>query len=302
MLPFALLFVVSPARAWEPVAHKAAAIIARHRLNPAARAAVHELLGENESGRALELEDVAGCADGFAHDAGFRCAGAFKLEGEPAASVPWHFVNIPLAVKDPHITDYCPSKSGCISSQIDAEIATLRNRSASRQARQTALTLLVHLFADAHQPLHCADDGDFGGNKKSVDVELKGQKLNLHKIWDEAMMRPSEVDWRLPPAALAEKAQSFAADLESDLRRLDKDTIAQWLRGDLTSGSVLESWRIAREQIYPQYARDHGAIANAGRDDIGEAYRKKMQPIARRRIQMAGVRLAEILNQALSKS
>ena len=292
------MLVSPPAAAWEPVAHEAIAIVARHRLNSATLEATRKILGQDASGRQLELEDVAGCPDGFAHNPGFKCAGTFELEGKPSESAPWHFINIPISAKDPKPSDYC-AKSGCVWSQIDRELAVLRDENAPSDAKRSALAFVVHLVGDVHQPLHCADDRDFGGNKKLVDVEYHGQKIPLHKVWDEALMPPSQVDWRLPSDQLALRAQWLAGQLERDLATRSRAQVSDWTRGDLVTRATLEGWTIAKDKIYPRYAKDRGAIADDRHEAVGARYQREMEPIARERLETAGVRLAALLEGTL---
>jgi hypothetical protein len=45
------------------------------------------------------------------------------------------------------------------------------------------------LVADVHQPLHCADNGDRGGN--AIQVTFLGRRTNLHAVWDSGILAPA---------------------------------------------------------------------------------------------------------------
>ena len=45
---------------------------------------------------------------------------------------------------------------------------------------------LVHFVGDLHQPLHCADDNDRGGN--DVPVQLYTRSTKLHAVWDNGLI------------------------------------------------------------------------------------------------------------------
>lgn len=54
----------------------------------------------------------------------------------------------------------------CVTARIEWARGTLKTCDPD-EARK-ALSVLVHLVGDVHQPLHAADNGDFGGNGDTV--------------------------------------------------------------------------------------------------------------------------------------
>ncbi|MGD0130003.1 MAG: S1/P1 nuclease, partial [Terriglobia bacterium] len=60
-----------------------------------------------------------------------------------------------------------------------------------------ALKFVIHFVADLHQPLHCEDDGDNGGNARHVIFD--GHPDNLHWVWDTGLLQHITRD----PEALA---------------------------------------------------------------------------------------------------
>ncbi len=49
---------------------------------------------------------------------------------------------------------------------------------------------LVHFVGDMHQPLHCSDNNDQGGNKVLVKFGDRGgsRPYNLHSLWDSGLL------------------------------------------------------------------------------------------------------------------
>jgi hypothetical protein len=274
--------------AWGPVGHKAVAMIAQSRLSPQALKAIAAILGPGVS-----LHQIASCADDFAYSSNANCAGLFTVPGDPAASKPWHFIDIPVTAKvdATSMMTYCP-QDACSVAQIHKDVAVLQNPSAALNDKQVALMFLVHFVGDSHQPLH-SETGvpdDRGGNLKLMNkIIYQGKPVNLHAIWDDAMEDPAKVDYQLPQATLTAQAQSLVSSLDG----LPVDP--SWTTGDLAAEAALEGQGIAQSTIYPAYNASQG-------NDLLADYQSEMQPIAYRRIKMAGVRLAFLLEQALGSS
>jgi len=301
---FVLLNFPISSFAWGPVAHRAIAKIAESRLSPQARRAIRDILGKDGKNHDVHLDQIAACPDAFSMADERFCAYDFNIEGDPKRTKSWHYINIPISLKAAtrdSLKRYCPHGTDCVVAQIRKDMGVLKDPKSSRLAKQEALMYLVHFVGDAHQPLHCADDHDQGGNLKPVNVEYNGQALNLHTVWDDALDDHGKVVYLLPEENLAEEADALASQLEQDLEDPEahkSGEIETWTQGDDLPGQMaLESWGIAKNVIYPQYAKDHGAISNPAHNQIGREYKTRMQPIAYERIEMAGVRLAFLLNQ-----
>jgi len=79
----------------------------------------------------------------------------------------------------------------------------------TKDAKERALRLVIHFVGDLHQPLHVADNGDKGGNRRHVI--FRGHPDNLHWVWDTGLLERINRN----PAA-------FAAELESRITPQDK--------------------------------------------------------------------------------
>ncbi|MBI4249257.1 MAG: hypothetical protein HY611_07120 [Elusimicrobia bacterium] len=307
--------------AWGPVGHRTVAMIAEDLLDPEAHPegldpetlrtlrALHQSLGLNAQtlkaakeiiGQNAGLAAISNCADILRKNA-VICGGAFEVPVMPETG-PWHYINIPH--DDPvrsgdSLGDYCSvnpndDPEGCVTGQIHRQIRVLSGAEAGD--KRQALMFLVHFVGDAHQPLHCSDDDDAGGNRKPVAFE--GKKTNLHALWD-GLIGNKATAHESPAEALDIEAAENAGALT---RRLERDMASQdvgaWIAGAIVDEAGIESFLFAQGTLRPDYAaaqRDsNGAVV------YGADYQDRMQPEAFRRLQQAGARLAYILNKALS--
>lgn len=275
-----LALAAGPAWAWGPLGHKAVAIIAQKRLSPKALQQVRDILGAD-----VGLDKIANCADEmFYVTEPLNCGGAFLVPPDPYKKTQaGHYLSIPITQSpaESSLMKYCPKEKSCVLEQIYRHAQIIGNKNASLEKRRLALMFLVHFVADEHHPLHCAGDDDWGGNAKPVTFH--GKEGNLHSLWD-GMVRVEA--WNEDPSALV-------ARLEAEIAA--EENAALWTRGNYASRAVLEGFDISKHVIYPQYDRDRGR-------NLGKAYEDKMQPIARRRVAMAAVRLADLLEKALGGS
>jgi S1/P1 Nuclease len=155
-------------------------------------------------------------------------------------------------------------------------LAVLGNPRAGYATRQEALRFVVHFVADLHQPLHCEDHHDRGGNQQHVFFE--GHPDNLHWVWDTGLVQEINPD----PRALA--------------ARLERETTGQeraaWQTGSIEDW-VMESHRLAAQVAYRRAWVFFPAVLNRDYDERAER-------IIRLQLERAAVRLAWLLNQWLT--
>jgi len=286
-----LLALLCPpsAYSWSFLPHKVIGQLAEIRLNPKARQAVKDILGPN-----VGLADIAVCPDEMRGGHAITCAGAFRVPPNPASAA-WHFINIPItdSPAENTLTRYC--QKGCVVNALKQNLKTLSDPWTSRQQKQIALMFIVHFMGDVHQPLHSAAEfypeggNDQGGNKKPA--VFMNYLTNMHSLWD-GMVKQRDISQSL-------NIEKYAEWLE---QKLPKDDLSSWLAGDLVNRPALESFKIAQD-IYQEYNKD--CVAGAMADDncghnLKSYYRDAAQPVVMERMQQAGVRLARLLEQALS--
>ena len=158
----------------------------------------------------------------------------------------------------------------CVIGAVTRYTARLADRSAGDAERREALAFVIHFVGDVHQPLHAGWREDRGGNDVQVRIGRKGS--NLHALWDDALARRAGLrvrehadkilKTRPAPGSLAWSAEAPVA----------------W---------AVESCRIVNGDLYPPTP------------DIDDAYVARMLPVVEQRIELAGLRLAALLNAVL---
>lgn len=265
-----LALLPTSARGWWDYSHRTIGQIAWAEVKPATRARM-KLLFASQSDldtprcpvRTIEEASVwADCVK-----PGERFSYAFS----------WHFQNIDIC-KPFDLKSACPF-GNCVSAQIKRNAKLLADRNLPQRERLQALAFLVHFVGDLHQPLHAADRTDQGGNKTRTHYGEAGP-YPLHMIWD---------------GYLAERAISTptgeAAGLLSEAGRDDRaaagGTVEDWSR---------ETWETARAFAYGNdpCAQPPRAVM-LQRAEVEAAIR-----VVRRQVLRAGLRLARMLDEALS--
>ena len=240
---------------WGVEGHRLAVRLAGGMLTPAARLEIGRTLGPGES-----LAALASWADDVRN---------YRKETDP-----WHYVYIPLDSTGFDRRRDCP-RGDCIIAKIAEFRSEWRNPALSDSKRREALLFLIHLVGDLHQPLHCADNHDKGGN--DVHVVFFHRSTNLHAVWDYGLLD------HMPP-----EEKQFSA-----MRAMiTSERAAQWSRGTVEDWAD-ESFHIARSVAYADLPR----ISGSQPQRLGQAYQFAAEPIVRQQIAKAGVRLAMILNE-----
>lgn len=293
------LLLPLPALAWDGTGHMMVAAVAYDRLTQAARVRADALLRRNpDYGRWIEgvpeadrartaflrastwADDIKGRA-GYT-DAGDNpnAPGAIRLLGyaDKRRHRSWHFVDIAFS---PDATPVPPPPAANVRSVIVAARAVLRTRSRRADARSYALTWLLHLVGDIHQPLHAAErvtagapKGDRGGNDVVVCTTACGR--TLHALWDDILGE------RVPVAAIAQRVRLLPAPPPA---AVSVRSPAAWAR---------ESNALARDVAYAPPVR-----ADNEPSPLDAAYLERAKATARAQVALAGARLAALLNAAL---
>lgn len=260
-----------PAYAWLDGGHLVVAEIAYERMSPEARREADRLvaqLADDEPRRedfvrsAVWLDDLK--------DAGWR---AFDR---------WHYINLPYNADG--VTELPPVHTDNILEAIEQASRTLRSPQAPDLARAFSLRVLLHLVGDVHQPMHCVQrfsvedtEGDRGGN----NFVLLGSR-DLHRYWDGAAGMLGDLD----VTSSREQIASTAAAL---VREVPESQVPAWIEPNPATWAR-ESYRLAVEVAY--------VGINEGRAP-SKVYATRVQLVARRRLVVAGYRLAALLDSLL---
>jgi hypothetical protein len=259
-------------------------LIAEDRLTPAAKAEVARVLGPDQ-----DLAKVAMWADNLRRSVPEE---RWKVMGR------WHYINLDVRQEETLFgwEKACPG-GDCVTARVEKDLSTLRSRFADKAKRRDALKFLVHFVGDLHQPLHCSDDGDGGGNDKYFRVRPpsggRPKWVSLHEHWDKLLVlgKPE------PPEPLARKL--LAGLSEEDVRVWTKGSPRDW---------VFESYQIAKGRLYRDLppgplnlppghpGKGKGRSDKWGKELPGGYATGEMRVLAEDQLLKAGVRLAWLLN------
>lgn len=177
----------------------------------------------------------------------------------------WHYVNMAFD------EDYEASKKnpkGDLVTGIARCKEVIQDKNASDADKEFYLKMLVHLIGDLHQPLHIGREEDRGGN--DVKVKWIFKDSNLHRVWDSQMLESYNMSY---------------TELAANTDFLTKNEVKA-----LQAGSVVD-WVNSTQKLT-------NAIYDSVEDgeNLHFAYSYKYLNVARTQLQIAGIRLAKVLN------
>jgi hypothetical protein len=178
----------------------------------------------------------------------------------------WHYINMPLDAM------YDRSKSnpeGDLVSGIEYCISIIKDKNTTDDDKAFYLKLLIHLIGDLHQPMHVGLAEDKGGN----DFKLQWfyNDTNLHSVWDSKMIE----DYGMSYSELAKNANYLTKE---HVKIIQKGSVIDW---------VNETHKLSNE-VYNS--------AKPG-DNLRYNYSYKHFGTVRSQLQIAGIRLAKVLNE-----
>ncbi|MEC5385998.1 S1/P1 nuclease [Uliginosibacterium sp. H3] len=261
------LFTTS-AFAWGHKGHAAVAALAQANLTPAALAQVRELLADDldryeKPSHRKTLASIASWAD------------EIRDIAPPDMYRGWHI----------RANQVCSDKLGackdgnCVDQLIIRYTAILKDRSQPLRARNEALKWVMHLVGDLHQPLHSGINIDKGNIPAGIVGVATRPGTTFHSLWDtdiaELALRSGPLQGRL-----------------SDNTPLPADAPTEWMK---------ESRDVARKSAYEALP---GFTCNAHLPKplmVDDVYMQQAAVVARRQMENAGLRLANVLNDALAE-
>ena len=279
LFALAALLITAPANAYWEYGHQTVARIAMANVTPRTARAVRRILADQA------LLGTPECPAGNAADAAVWADCIKPLKDAAGKSrfgyaYGWHFQDVNVC-RPFDLTPACKD-GNCVSAQIERDVTLLRSRTTSRAERVRALAFLLHFVGDLHQPLHAGEKDDQGGNKIAAAYGIYAPaRFNLHSVWD---------------GTLAERAITSGPTLvrrfpAAERRRIAAGTVTDWSR---------ESWRVSREVVYASALGGDGCGPNPARVTLDEATIARIVPTARLEVERGGLRLAKLLDAALS--
>ncbi len=240
------------ARAWGVVGHRAIARVAENHLTPKAKREIAALLG------AEILPLVSTYPD------------EIRPYPEYKYTSPWHYINTaPDLDKAQYTAAIAAMTEPNAYLALQQLMQQVKDPTKSKEERAFALKFIVHIVGDVHQPLHACASGTQGGN--SVAVKFQGKDLNLHSLWDSALIEYEGLTY-------LELAQACDHASHEQVRQWQADSPAVWL---------FESYQLSAPLLT-------GATQNPVLDF---RYYPAHAAVLQQRLLQAGIRLAGVLNQ-----
>ncbi|WP_226662590.1 S1/P1 nuclease [Microbulbifer aggregans] len=197
-------------------------------------------------------------------------ADRIRREEQYKWTAPLHYINLPHDWSGYIETRDCPP-AGCIVKALEKYEEVLSSPDATQSERAQALMFVAHFVGDLHQPMHTGLREDRGGN--DIEVHFFGFPTNLHALWDVYLPAGFAADWR---------------------------NYAQQQQKEISEAQRL-AWQNSNKYEWTAESQ-HLAHNNAYTDDpnLGEDYYRRNREVVEQRLRQGGVRLAGLLNQAIS--
>ena len=291
-----VLFLCSPAPAWNDHGHLVVARVAWNRLTPEQRAKVTAILKAHPHYEEVLTKQKP---DGYNVDQwAFMRAACWPdwVRSHHASEYnrsTWHYIDYPFIWPGSSID---PAKHQPQAGEKNALYALAQGaekvKTGTDVEKAVALCWIFHVVADLHQPLHCTsmfrDDlptGDRGGN--SVQISIRSGPVVLHSFWDGLLGRGYTTgsinkDVVEIEAVMKEKAATVGLELEQH------QTPESWAK---------EGFELCKRAVYLDGQLKLGK--SSGRGNRGgdappapEDYAPACGRTARIQVGKAGVRLA----------
>lgn len=160
------------AQAWGMIGHRVIAEIAENHLSKKAKKNIQKIIGDQK------LAYWSNWADFIKSDP----------SPELSATGSWHFVNTNSNLSyDQFVQELEASPENNLYKSYNRVKGEAKNSAKDNLLqKQQQLYFIMHLFADAHQPMHVSRAADLGGNK--IPVTFFGRKSNIHRVWDSDLV------------------------------------------------------------------------------------------------------------------
>ena len=180
----------------------------------------------------------------------------------------WHYVNMPL---ESNYEDALKNPNGDLATGIAFCKKIIKDENSSDADKAFYLKMLIHFIGDLHQPMHVGLAEDKGGNDFKVQWFYKD--TNLHKVWDSEMIN----SYNMTYSELAKNADVLT---KKQVKEIQKGTVADWINDT----------HILTRKVY--------ASVKEG-DNLRYRYSYDNFETVRSQLQIAGIRLAKVLNDLL---
>ena len=260
------LFIPSTLVGWGREGHEIVASLAQVRLTENTKTGIRSLIGD------ASLASIASWAD--------------EVRPDRDETYNWHFVDIPKDASGFSDERDCflpasrhkgsaTDHHNCVVDRIELIKNILSDSNTPRDDRIEALKFVVHFVGDVHQPFHAIGEAA-GGNGIVVtqfgSTECGRHPCNLHGAWDSGLIEHTAMG-----------RDEYVAHLEKLIS--DEHLTATGSPEDWAN----ESHEYAKSALLPDRAQ------------IDENYYETEIKVVDRRLALAGLRLAALLNEAFAK-
>lgn len=179
----------------------------------------------------------------------------------------WHYKNIDAG----QTFDEAPLlETGDVVRALDEQTTRLKSGKLSREEKQLALKMVIHLMGDLHQPMHMGHKSDLGGNLWMVN--FFGETMPLHTVWDEGVV---------------ERAHAWSyTEWTNQLDRVENTMVKEVLQGSF------EDWARETHQLATAVYRGAPEGSSQSYDYVAQ-----WTHIVERQLLRGGLRLATVLNE-----
>jgi len=292
LLTAAMLAAPAPSFAWGDEGHEIVATLAYQRLTPKVKKAVDALLAQDKS--TLTKPDFVGrstWADKY------RDSDRSTTKVRYTGTHQWHFVDIETdggtlqqaCFGRPPLPTGTPASQGpanaCVVDKLEQFRQELAAPSTPAAEKLLALKFILHFVGDVHQPLHAADHHDQGGNAVAIEAAPSAKQSNLHSYWDTQLVQ------KLGSTSVPKAAATVA-------KLITPQNVALWSAGSIEDWAS-EANAKAKDTAYnfsgeKTFVNDHGGTGEV----LDATYDARALPVVTEALAKAGVRLANLLNDA----
>jgi len=232
----------------------------------------------------------------------------------------WHTARWAIVAKDapPEAKAAAEARKGRPAGQaIEALVmnyAMLSSPETNPAERALALSWLLHLVGDIHQPLHVSDlfskefpAGNAAGTQEYVMDPVNKKPMPLHLLWDSNIYRSTELD--AVDQTARELVKKYPRSAFPELKELEgPGDFEKWAREsydvavDFAYGYGIETVTDPEKDLNPDKAVKkmvayiiHGVPPLEDAPEVPDEYWDKLQLIVKKRITLAGYRIADLV-------
>ena len=180
----------------------------------------------------------------------------------------WHYANLHL---DETYEASDKNSNGDIITAIAYCKTVITDENSSQDDKAFYLKLLIHFIGDMHQPMHAGLAEDRGGN--DFKVQWFGNDSNLHRVWDSEMIDQYDMSY-------LELAKNDDALSKTQIKEIQQGSVVDWFNDT----------HVLTTDVYKNTKEG---------DNLRYRYSYTYFNTVRKQLQIAGIRLAKVLNDIL---